>query len=196
MNVKETGPSIERLTRRLAETPGDFLENPIPTKTKVATNVVAVVSDLLVDLGGDPLESLDAKALQPNRGARHLTTTLIACWLLHDEWFRDARRFSRLARKLLFGNDLATLAQLVEPGHFVTDPDRREELARTCLDRLGLRPAGESETMATDRLTTLSTIERQRVIRETKEAQERMRRIQEEMRRKAAQEAAPAWGRE
>lgn len=196
MNVKETGPSIEHLTRRLTETPGDFLESPIPTKAKAAINVVAVVSDLLVDLGGDPLEPLDAKAFHPHRGARRLTTTLIACWLLHDEWFREARRFSRLVRKFLLGDDLAALAQLVEPGHFVTDPDRREELARTCLAQLGLRPEGESETMAKDRLTTLSTIERQRVIRETKEAQDRMRRIQEEMRRKAAQEAAPAWGRE
>lgn len=193
--MNETGPPIERLTRRLAETPDDFLEDPTPAKDRTAPAVAAVVSDLLVDLGGAPLDAIDAKKLQPNAGARLLTTTMIAAWLLHDEWFRDARRFASGAKRVLF-EDLSELAQAVEPKSFVTDPDRREELARVCLTRLGLRPEGESEAMARDRLTTLSTIERQRVIRESKEAQERMRRIQEEMRRKAAVEAAPAWGRE
>jgi hypothetical protein len=194
--VKDAGPPIERLTRRLAETPGDFLENPVPAKGAATVRAAAVVSDLLVDLGGPPLSTAEAKKLNPGRGSRFLTTTLIASWLLHDDWFLDAARFASPARKLLLGDALSRLAELVEPGLFVTDPDRREELARTCLEHLALRPDGESETMARDRLTTLSTIERQRVIRETKEAQERMRKIQEEMRRKAAQEAAPAWGRE
>ena len=194
--MNDVGPPIERLTRRLAETPADFLENPTPPKGTTAVNTAAVVSDLLVDLGGSLLTAVEAKAFAPNRGSRHLTTILVSCWLLHDEWFRDARRFSRQVKRLLSGDELWNLSQAVEPGKFVTDPDRREELARFCLAELGLRPEGETQTMARDRLTTLSTIERQRVIRETREAQERMRKIQEEMRQKAAREAAPAWGRE
>lgn len=195
--MSRTGPPIERLTRRLAETPSDFLESPIPAKGDgTVVNVAAVVSDLLVDLGGDPIGPLPAKKLLTTRNTRLLTTNLIACWLLHDEWFLEARRFAPAAGELILGGELATLAGIVEPRLFVTDPDRREELARICLERLELRPEGESESMARDRLTTLSTIERERVIRETKEAHERMKRIQEEMRRKAAQEAAPAWGRE
>ena len=85
---------------------------------------------------------------------------------------------------------------LVEPRLFVTDPDRREELARLCLDKIGLRPAGESATVARDRMTTLSSVERERVLTETREAQKRIQKIQEAMKRKKAQEAAPAWGRE
>jgi len=194
--VTKVGPAIERLTRRLAETPGDFLESPIPAAGKKTVNVAAVVSDLLVDLGGDALDPPEAQKILGINQARQQTATLIACWLLHDEWFRDAQCFAESVRRLITGRELDPLARIVESRLFVTDPDRREELARTCLEHLGLRPEGESKTMARDRLTTLSTIERERVIRETKEAQERMKRIQEEMRRKKAQEAAPAWGRE
>jgi hypothetical protein len=194
--VKDVGPPIERLTRRLSETPADFLENPVPSGGRSAVNVAAVVSDLVVDLGGKLLSALDAKSFGTRRGARHLTTILVSCWLLHEDWFLEAGRFAEPAKKLLTGKELAEMAQAVAPRLFVTDPDRREELARFCLAQLGLRPAGETETTARDRLTTLSTIERRRVIRETREAQERMRRIQEQMRQKAAREAAPAWGRE
>ncbi len=194
--MSKVGPAIERLTRRLSETPGDFLENPIPTEGKKAVNVAAVVSDLLVDLGGAALAPTEARNVLGINQARQQTMTMIVCWLLHDEWFRDARCFADSVRRMITKKELEPLARIVEPRLFVTDPDRREELARTCLERLGLRPEGESETMARDRLTTLSTIERERVIRESREAQERMKRIQEEMRRKKAQEAAPAWGRE
>lgn len=194
--MKDVGPPIERLTRRLSETPADFLESPVRSGDHPPVNVAAVASDLVADLGGKLLSAMEAKSFGTNRGARHLTTVLVVCWLLHDEWFREANRFAQPARTLLTGKDLAEMAQAVEPRLFVTDPDRREELARFCLAALGLRPAGETETTARDRLTTLSTIERRRVIRETREAQERMRRIQEEMRQKAAREAAPAWGRE
>lgn len=194
--MPDTGPPIERLTRRLAETPADFLESPVRSDGKPVVNVAAVVSDLLVDLGGTLLSPLEAASFGRKRDVRTLTTTLIAAWMLHDDWFRETARFPDSVRRLLLGDELQEIAQLVEPSMFVTDPDRREELARICLDRLGVRPKGESQATARDRLTTLSTIERQRVIRETREAQERMRQIQEAMRRKAAQEAAPAWGRE
>jgi uncharacterized protein YoxC len=61
---------------------------------------------------------------------------------------------------------------------------------------LGLRPGGESESQALDRLTTLNTAERQRVIRAAREAEERARAIREAMAKKAAEEAADKWTRE
>ena len=69
------------------------------------------------------------------------------------------------------------------------DPDRREELARLCLKDLGLRPAGESLAQAQDRLNTLSSVERQRVIGAARQAEERTRAIRAEMARKARAEA-------
>ena len=181
-----TGPAIERLTRRLAETPADFLaETP---------EVVAVVSDLLRDLGG---ELLDRERAHPLRqlDQRTLRLVLVTAWLLHDEWFRSERRFADAALRFL-ATGLKEIAQLVEPAAFVSDPDRREELARRLLDALELLPQGETPLQATDRLATLDTIERSRVLRETRAAQARIREIQEAMRKKAAEEAAASYGRE
>ena len=78
----------------------------------------------------------------------------------------------------------------------VSDPDRREELARLCLRALGLLPAGETAAQAQDRLTTLSTAERQRVIREAREAERRAQKIREAMVKKAAEEAAAKYMRD
>ena len=79
---------------------------------------------------------------------------------------------------------------------FVSDPDRREELARFALARLGFRPAGETLAQAQDRLTTLNSAERARVLRAARAAEERSRQIREALTRKAAEESADKWTRE
>ncbi|HKZ68457.1 MAG TPA: hypothetical protein VJ020_00155, partial [Anaerolineales bacterium] len=96
----------------------------------------------------------------------------------------------------LLSTGLDELASITTANKFVSDPDRREELARLCLRGLGLRPAGETEAQAQDRLATLNTAERQRVIKAARAAEERARQIREEMAKKAAEEAADKWGRE
>jgi len=83
-------------------------------------------------------------------------------------------------------NDLAELASLAQAEKFIADADRREEIARLCFRALGLRPAGETEAQAQDRLATLNSAERQRVIRAAREAEARA----SEIRRKMAEEAA------
>jgi hypothetical protein len=194
----ESGPPIELLTRRLAETPSEFL-SPVLTTDKGAVNLAAVVSDLLVDLGGEALTPADSKRFESREKGRDdvLRLVLVATWLFHERWFVERARFAPGARAFL-EEGLSQLAKIVKPAKFVSDPDRREELARLCLSALGLVPAGESETIARDRLTTLSSVERQRVLAETRKAQEeqRRRKIEEEMARQKAAEAAPAWGRE
>ncbi|MBI2212270.1 MAG: hypothetical protein HYU52_01375 [Acidobacteria bacterium] len=196
--MPQPGPPIELLTRRLSETPSEFLA-PVLVNDAKAVRLAAVVSDLLSDLGGEPLTPAGAKHFESKDSRRddELRLVLIASWLLHDRWFIDRHSFGPAARTFL-AEGLIALAKIVKPAKFVSDPDRREELARLCLSALGLVPAGESETVARDRLTTLSSVERQRVLAETRRAQEeqRRRKIEEEMARRKAAEAAPAWGRE
>src|SRR5437764_887594 len=79
---------------------------------------------------------------------------------------------------------------------FIEDPDRREELVRVSLAAIGCRPAGESEAQAEDRLTSLSSGERQRVVEASRAAELRARKIREELRKKAAEESADKWTRE
>lgn len=184
----QPGPSIASLTHRLSETPAEFLD---PAQVDVA----AVVSDLLRDLGGALLDSRRASPFVDASNTRRLTLILIAAWLLHDDWFIAQKRFADTAYAFL-SKTLDQLAAIVEPRQFVSDADRREELARMTLAALELLPEGENEAQATDRLNTLNSAERVRLLRDTRAAQERIRRIQEEMRKKAAEEAAAAYGRE
>lgn len=183
------GPLLETLTRRLAECPADFLAEPL-TGTKGIIHVTAVVSDLVRDLGGEPLTTGQAGQFQASsrRDRNRQQLTLVACWLLHADWFRERKQFAPLAYKFL-SEGLNELAQLVPAPQFITDPDRREELARFCLQELGLRPAGETEAQAQDRLNTLNTLERQRVVAAARQAEERAADIRRQMVAEAAREA-------
>ena len=88
------------------------------------------------------------------------------------------------------------LAAQVAGEKFITDPDRREELARVALARLGYRPAGETVAQAQDRLTTLNSAERARVMKAAQAEEQRARQIRAELVRKAAEESADKWTRE
>jgi hypothetical protein len=190
------GPFLEALTRRLAETPADFLAEPRAGSGGVV-DVAAVVADLLRDLGGEPLTTRQAARFRApdaahgerlQRDVNRLRLILVTCWLLHDPWFLSQTSMADQARRLLEAG-LGPLAALVPAEKCVADADRREELARVCLSQLGLRPAGETAEQAHDRLLTLSTAERHRVIKAARAAEERAREVREAMARQAAYDA-------
>ena len=188
--MNNEGPPLESLTRRLAECPADFLAEPRIGKAG-SINVAAVVADLLRDLGGTPsrvqLAAFDSKS--PKRDRNRLRLVLIACWLLHAAWFREHTGLANYVSTFLV-TGLTELAELTQAPKFVSDPDRREELARLCLQSLGLRPAGETDVQAQDRLATLNTAERQRVIKAAREAEARAQEIRRKMAEKEAYEAS------
>lgn len=193
--MKTEGPPLEQLTRRLTDTPPEFLEEPrIGNNGRV--NVVAVVNDLLRMMGAAQLTAPQTALLQPaDPKADHnrLAITLITAWLLADP---DLRRSQNAAAIDLLTSGAKELAAFVPSTKFVTDPDRREELARFSLAQLGLRPAGESEAQAQDRLTTISASERARVVKAAQAAEERARQIREALAKKRAEEGADKWSRE
>jgi hypothetical protein len=156
-----------------------------------------MVHDLVVTLGGTPpsRDALASFAPSTPESRRALSLVLIACWLLHDDWFRTTGSFDLLALTWL-QSGLAKLAELVSPELFVRDPDRREELVRLCLAALDLRPAGETDAQAHDRLRSLDSVERVRILLDTREQQERVRQLREAMRKKEAEEAAAKVSRE
>ncbi len=194
--MQREGPILESLTRRLAETPEAFLDEPrIENRGRI--HVAAVVNDLLRLLGG----STDRSQLAPfvgedaRRDRNRLAIALVGCWLLADDWFRQNR--------IEASEVLAMLQQVsgelegqVAARKFVSDPDRREELARVALARLGYRPAGETLAQAQDRLSTLNSAERARVMKAAQEAERRARQIREALARKAAEESADKFTRE
>ncbi len=189
--MEQEGPPLESLTRRLAECPAEFLAEPRIGR-RGSVHVAAVVNDLIVELGGQPLAATETrpfKSADSKKDRNRLRLLLVACWLLYDPWFRQQRQLAAAALRLL-AHGLAEAASFTPADKFISDPDRREELARLCLKELDLHPAGESVAQAQDRLATLNTAERQRVIKAAREAEERAREIRRKMAEQAAYDAS------
>ena len=195
--MDKEGPPLEILLHRIAEIPDDFLAATDANKRNGNVVVPAVVFDVAESLGvtftADDLAGFaptDAKA-----DAARTSLTLLLCWLLAAEWFRSIRAPGPLLLELL--RDVAAeLAQHGAAPKYLKDPDRREELGRLVLAHFGYRPAGETKAQAQDRLNSLSIVERARVLRASRQAEERARAIRAALVKKAADEAADKWTRE
>jgi hypothetical protein len=186
---------LASLLHRVADTPKDFLAEP-HLRGAGRIHVAAVVGDLLASRGaavsaGD-LESFSGKGAG---GRNELAVTLLLCWLLADPWFASAAP-TKLELLRLLGEGASELAASTPARKFIDDPDRREELVRVTLAAIGCRPAGESEAQAEDRLTSLSSAERARIVEAARAAELRARKIREALRKKVAEESADKWTRE
>ncbi|MDR2209512.1 MAG: hypothetical protein LBE22_11140 [Azoarcus sp.] len=194
--MDQSGPHLEILLRRLADIPSDFLGEP-----RIGQNgevfVAAVVNDLLSRLGERaPLTVLERfQAKKGGADRNRLMLTMIVVWLLADDWFVAARLPQADCVRLL-DEVVQELAQASTAKKYVDDSERREELARLVLARLGYRPAGETVTQATDRLSALSINERRRLLEASRVAEARARAIREELVRKQAEASADKWTRE
>ena len=194
--MQQIGPPIESLNRRLLDTPPEFLVAPhIGSSGHV--HVAALVNDLLTRLGHQASESVlsrftsrDAKA-----DGNRLQLVAMLCWLMSDEWFASVTLQLPALLTVLDGS-AEELAKSSPAARFQTDPDRREELARVVLARLDRRPEGETVAQATDRLASLSVVERRRLLEASRAAEARARAIREALAKKAAEESADKWSRE
>lgn len=194
--MNKIGPPLPAVTRRIAETPSDFLGEP-RLGGYGAIAVDALLGDVLHGLGITPPLAVLA-AFAPDRSPsqrNHFKLGAIAAWLLADQWLHSAAPdAAELAEFLLTA--LEELAGQASAESYVTEADRREELARTMLARLDFRPEGESPEQARDRLSMISAAERARLMAASRAAEERAREVREALARKAAQESADKWTRE
>ena len=194
--MEREGCELSRLMRRVAETPPEFLEEPrLGRQGTVA--VSAVIGDVCRSHGIEPESSaLDAFAVgTPKSDRKRLRVSLLLAWVLAEEWFKtvDLRGLPLLSLLLQGARELSEYATVEK---LVADPERREELARFCLARLGFRPLGETRAQAEDRLTSLSAAERARLLRASRDAEARARAVREALARKAAEESADKYTRE
>ena len=164
---------VARLTRRLADTPTDFLADSVA--------MPAVVSDVLLMSGGTALNT-DFGPEDP----RWRRLVLVTCWLLADPAL--LARGPAVLWEWLSSPTLETLSRLVDPLNFVRDPDRREELARLTLRALS--PAGDSVPQAADRLSTVDSVKRHEVLLAARAAEERAAAVRKAMEEDRAREAA------
>ncbi|CAM3391484.1 hypothetical protein KIPE111705_06095 [Kibdelosporangium persicum] len=171
--------ALSRLTRRLSETPNDFFSEH--------ASVAAVLSDVLTAAGRPGLNAQSAERFH-SMDARWRQLVLISCWLLADEPFREVMDRARVLEFMT--GTLPPLAGLVEPRRFVTDPDRREELARLAMLALEVMPEGETAKQAADRLATVDSVRRYEVLEATKAAEQRAAAVRKAMEAERAREAA------
>jgi hypothetical protein len=194
--MKHEGPPLEVLVRRVSETPPDFLLAPrIGAIGEV--HLPAVVHDVLKLKGlSIALPELAVFAgRDPKADRARLSIALLMCWLVADDSL--APRATDVPALIgLLRDDATDLAAHGGAARIVRDAERREELVRLTLARLQLRPAGETPEQAEDRLITLSSSERARVLQASRAAEERARKIREALVRKAAEESADKWTRE
>jgi hypothetical protein len=192
--VSRQGPSIESLVHRLSEAPEDFVQ--IAEHDAPNSLLIALVCDHFRRLQAPLPSSNELDHLHPSRAhGKRLSLVALAVWLLRDEWFTERKELAAATAELLC-TGFTEIAELIGAQQFVHDPDRREEFARYCLHALHVIPRGETKAQAADRFSALDSVERVRVLRATREAESRARKIREAMARKAAEEAATRYSPE
>jgi len=195
-SMKLVGPPLQRLMRRIAETPADFLDEPRIGK-QGRLEVAALVNDCLRKKG----YITDTASLQrfisnsPRSDRNRLQMVALVTWVLADDWFVDNPLHGPTLLSVL-QDDIAMLAESIQRDPCLHDSERREELARFLLSSLNYRPEGETEEQSIDRLSALSSTERQRLLKKSKVAERRAREIRDALAKKAAQEAADKATRE
>ena len=194
-----TAPDLIELTRRVSECPPDFLT--ACQGERGAERIVAIIADHFRDQSRTTyptsLNELFATLLQTKVDPsfeRYLQVLSIVAWLLHDHYFVSRQDLTIPASEIVTHNYFKRLSELVHPQQMIADPDRREELVRFCLDQFGIYPRGETATQSADRLISLNSVERQRILQATADAQKRAREIREAMTRKQALESASRYG--
>jgi hypothetical protein len=195
MMVDDQNPLLEALLQRLVGTPQEFQDEPV-INSRGNMHVAALVHDLYSLHGAMPsMEVLDQFVSNASQDRNRLQMVAIMAWLLSDSWFLQ-KKLTSVQFGVLLLEVTNQLASQTTAQFFIQDADRREELVRLCLSRLGLRPKGETVEQSADRLSRISGIERQRLLAASRQAEERARAIREALVRKAAEESADKWGRE
>lgn len=211
--MTKEGPELNYLLHRMADCPQEFLNIPYIPKANSkeylppenSVNTLALLSDLISNLGGSRFteteitEYRSKSAIHTQGGENFLKLVQICIYLFSDTRFdgKDGT-LSKIKDFLQWEttSDLYKLSALVEPEKFITEAERREEIIRLCLSKIDFRPKGESEIQSKDRLNTISSIERARVLEETKKSAKKAEALRKKLEEQAAIEAASKMPRE
>ncbi|OXA75690.1 hypothetical protein SAMN05444397_11537 [Flavobacterium aquidurense] len=92
--------------------------------------------------------------------------------------------------------ELHKASAYVKCNEWINDDERAEEMVRLLLYCCEIIPFGENQDEAADKLSSLSSVERHKVLKQSYEAHERIMKIKREMEEQKAREAANTYGRE
>lgn len=195
----DKGPSISYIDLRLSEIPPIFIDKPEIIDGFTTTSII--LSDLLYEIEDRPLSRIETDKFfnSIKSDINHLKIIQIICYILNDNWFRNYFKSNKnkinSIKSFLF-TDLTEYSKINKAERFVYDGEGREELSRLLFKSLSLIPEGETETEAKDRLVSIDSIERKKVIELSKQSQKRIKELREALERKEAEEAASKMSRE
>ena len=125
----------------------------------------------------------------------HWRTIHISIWLLSHRNFINSAFIEEKLFNFWF-EELSEASQYVKFKEWISDDERAEEMVRLLLHCCKIIPDGENYDEAADKLCSLSSADRQKVLKQSYEANERIMNIKREMAEKKAREAANTYGRE
>lgn len=125
----------------------------------------------------------------------HWRTIHISIWLLSHRNFINSAFIEEKLFNFWF-EELSEASQYVKFKEWISDDERAEEMVRLLLHCCEIIPDGENYDEAADKLCSLSSADRQKVLKQSYEANERIMNIKREMAEKKAREAANTYGRE
>ncbi|MFZ6008784.1 MAG: hypothetical protein ACOYXT_00435, partial [Bacteroidota bacterium] len=137
------------------------------------------------------LHELDVRYYKENESL----SIQIGIWFFHHPLFVNNRKLPDPIKEFLLIR-LPVLSKYVDHKQWLDDEDRTEEFIREALQSCKILIDDETPAEAHDRLEALSTLKRQKVITETNESLERMKKIRQKMAEQKAREAANVYGRE
>lgn len=193
------GPPILVLMQRLLQTPREFLFSPLfelsPTRKNLKNSIYlpALYSDLCFFISNEFANPEDLKFFKLENNSQNinlLNIYALAVYLLHFPFFQN-KPFLKSKLQVLFEKKLVAYNEILKAEKFIIDSEKREEFCRFILYHLGYIPESETERYALERLTSLDSIERIKLISDARRAQiAREEAIREAIRKREAEEAA------
>lgn len=184
------------LVTHLRKCPDTYLK-PSDFFSQEGLNSVALICDTYRVITNDFLKNqfhipdFHIKTIEDN----HWRAIHISTWLLSHPNFINSPSLEDKLYDFWF-EELFQASQYVKFNDWISDDERAEEMVRLLLHCCQIIPYGENNDQAADKLSSLSSAGRHKVLKQSYEAHERIMNIKREMAEKQAREAANTYGRE
>lgn len=188
---------VFELVTHLRKCPDIFLQSS-DFFSKEGLNSIALINDTYRMVSNDFLSNdfeippqFNVKYINDN----HWRAIHISTWLLSDQNFINNPEIKDKLYNFWF-EELQSASEYVKFIEWINDEERAEEMVRLLLHCCEIIPHGENQNEAADKLSSLSSVDRHKVLKQSYEAHERIMNIRREMEEKKAREAANVYGRE
>jgi hypothetical protein len=185
---------VFELVTHLRKCPDSFLK-PSVFLFKEGLNSIALIYDTYRNVSNDFLRNDFSIPKDVNLNSNHWQAIHVSAWLLSHQNFINKPSIEDKLYNFWF-EELREASAYVKFNEWVSDDERAEEMVRILLNCCEIIPNGENQDESTDKLSSLSSADRHKVLKQSYEAHERIMNIKREMAEKKAREAANTYGRE